>query len=219
MNTLITLAVTFAALALPVFAQGGVYTDTQCSCSLFEVDLNGECLRLVSPGQCLAHSQGCKPGYKCDLVGTELCNHKPCSTLSRTHPVTGPSSTIPCSPKPSICVSRTDAMAPLPSPAPANFCVFTDTECTCAMSPASSAGQCVRLGTPASGATSAQCFFGDCAAGYRCDCDGTETCSRSSCQKWTVLTANQHGNFDCALSNSVCTEKKQVIERYTATDI
>lgn len=219
------LAVAFAAVILLTSAQTGVYTDSVCSCSLFPADPSGECIRLVSPGQCIIDGAGCKAGYRCDLVGTVLCTRTKCKSLSRTPTAvipTSSTSTIECTEKDNVCVSHTGNEDPLlPTPTPSSFCLWSDTECTCSMSPASS-GSCVRLSSPASGSDSAKCHLGDCTAGYKCDCQGTETCTRSDCQKWKSSGAQGAGDFDCAqtpIGEENCVAKKAEVERHTQTDI
>lgn len=195
------------ALVSSAKAQSGIYTETVCSCSLFPPS-GSQCLRMVSEGMC--RSDACDAGYKCDLSGSELCARGKCGTLVATGSTSG--STFACTRQETECVTETrNAVILMPTPTPEG-CLFTDTECSCSQVSASP-GTCVRLSALASGAKNAKCVMGDCSAGYKCDCNGTDRCTRKACKQWAVSTDNPTGvlkdSFNCFQIDNTCVTKKQ----------
>jgi hypothetical protein len=117
------------ALAAAVVARthaAGVFTDTECTCSLFAASRNSKCVRPVlgSPGQCTV--EPCKGGYTCDMTGTKVCARSTggsCTKWSATAGRDPAAASFACTEGPAECIVPLHS-TPAPQPTADPHCVF-----------------------------------------------------------------------------------------------
>jgi hypothetical protein len=110
------------ALAAAVVARthaAGVFTDTECTCSLFAASRNSKCVRPVlgSPGQCTV--EPCNGGYTCDMAGTKVCARSTGGSCTKWSAAPGEdmaSGSISCTEGPAECITALDAAATTAAP-------------------------------------------------------------------------------------------------------
>jgi hypothetical protein len=196
--SLALVASTFAATA----TSQGVFTDTTCSCRMFDAIPGSKCVRKVldSPGQC--NEDDCVGGMKCDMFGDKLCARIQCKSWTAAPGEQTTSGPFSCSTSVAECVKEESGPNLQLHPSPDPTCTYTDSECSCVA--VQKEGLCVQM-QEKDGLT-CKCKLGECSIGYKCDClSPTHLCKRTdNCTSYTSSEVLNTGFFACREAITEC---------------